>query len=179
VVRHRSREAAENHRKMGFFDGWGTVAGQLEAYAQEIAARQITISRLIAAPPATVLRCWTDPAILLKWFGPDGFTCITKEIDLREGGLWRFDMVGHGQTWPNRHRYLAMTQNRIAFLMDADAEGEPMQVEVVMTPEAGGTRLTQTITFPDAAGRVAAMGYQADVKGLETLAKLAAMAESL
>ena len=34
VARHRSKEAAETHRQMGFFDGWGTVADQLEAYAQ-------------------------------------------------------------------------------------------------------------------------------------------------
>lgn len=179
VARHRSKEAAARHEEMGFSAGWGTVAGQLEAYAQELGARQITISRVIKAPPATVLRCWTDPAILPRWFGPDGFACHTKEIDLREGGLWRFDMVGHGQTWANRHRYLVMNQDRIEFLMDADADGEPMRVEVDLTPEAGGTRLTQTITFPDAAGRTAAMGYQADAKGLETLAKLAAVAEAL
>ena len=34
VVRHRSKDAAENHKQMGFHDGWGTVATQLEAYAQ-------------------------------------------------------------------------------------------------------------------------------------------------
>jgi len=37
VARHRSKEAAESHRQMGFHDGWGTVAGQLEAYAQGLA----------------------------------------------------------------------------------------------------------------------------------------------
>ena len=36
TVRHRSAEAAKTHRDMGFFDGWGTVATQLEAYAQGI-----------------------------------------------------------------------------------------------------------------------------------------------
>lgn len=34
TVRHRTPEAAQTHRDMGFFDGWGTVADQLEAYAQ-------------------------------------------------------------------------------------------------------------------------------------------------
>ncbi len=181
VVRHRSKAAAEQHRQMGFEGGWGTVANQLEAYAQELETRQITISRLIGAPPATVLRCWTDPTILPKWFGPEGFSCVTKEIDLREGGLWRFDMVGHGQTWANRHRYQIMRLDRIEFLMDgdADAEGEPMYVDISLTPEAGGTRITKTITMPNAAAKAAAMGYQADEKGLETLGKLAAVAERL
>lgn len=34
LVRHRSKEAAKSHLDMGFHDGWGTVATQLEAYAQ-------------------------------------------------------------------------------------------------------------------------------------------------
>ena len=37
VARHRNAEAAVQHRDMGFHDGWGTVAGQLEAYAQALA----------------------------------------------------------------------------------------------------------------------------------------------
>jgi uncharacterized protein YndB with AHSA1/START domain len=34
VARHRNAETARQHRDMGFHDGWGTVATQLEAYAQ-------------------------------------------------------------------------------------------------------------------------------------------------
>jgi uncharacterized protein YndB with AHSA1/START domain len=37
IARHRSAESAAQHKAMGFFDGWGTVADQLEAYAQSIA----------------------------------------------------------------------------------------------------------------------------------------------
>ena len=36
VVRHRSKAAAEQHDKMGFQDGWGTAAAQLEAYARAL-----------------------------------------------------------------------------------------------------------------------------------------------
>lgn len=34
VARHRSKETAETHKQMGFYDGWGTVVTQLEEYAQ-------------------------------------------------------------------------------------------------------------------------------------------------
>ncbi len=37
TVRHRTPEARQTHEDMGFFDGWGTVATQLEAYAQSLA----------------------------------------------------------------------------------------------------------------------------------------------
>ena len=34
IARHRSKETAEQHKAMGFHDGWGTVVDQLETYAQ-------------------------------------------------------------------------------------------------------------------------------------------------
>jgi uncharacterized protein YndB with AHSA1/START domain len=34
VARHRTAETARQHEAMGFSSGWGTVAAQLEAYAQ-------------------------------------------------------------------------------------------------------------------------------------------------
>lgn len=34
IARHRSAETAENHKAMGFYDGWGTVVTQLEDYAR-------------------------------------------------------------------------------------------------------------------------------------------------
>lgn len=37
IARHRNKDAAEQHKAMGFHDGWGTVATQLEAYAQGLA----------------------------------------------------------------------------------------------------------------------------------------------
>ena len=34
VARHRSAASRKSHEDMGFHDGWGTVAAQLEAYAR-------------------------------------------------------------------------------------------------------------------------------------------------
>lgn len=36
TARHRTPEARQKHEDMGFFGGWGTVADQLEAYAQSL-----------------------------------------------------------------------------------------------------------------------------------------------
>lgn len=36
IARHRNPETRKTHEDMGFFDGWGTVATQLEAYAKEL-----------------------------------------------------------------------------------------------------------------------------------------------
>ena len=34
IARHRNAETAKTHKDMGFYEGWGTVVDQLEAYAQ-------------------------------------------------------------------------------------------------------------------------------------------------
>ena len=36
IARHRSSEKAKQHEQMGFYDGWGTVATQLEEYAKTL-----------------------------------------------------------------------------------------------------------------------------------------------
>ncbi len=143
--------------------------------------RQITLTRLIKAPPARVWRAWTDPTLLPRWFGPEGYSCTTKEIDLREGGLWRFDMIGpDGKVWPNRHRFTRHDhERRIEFILDSDTDASPqMQVVVTMAPEEGGTRLTQVMTFPDAAMRDGAISFGAVELGKTTLAKLARLVEA-
>ncbi|MES9538611.1 MULTISPECIES: SRPBCC domain-containing protein [unclassified Actinomadura] len=39
VVRHGDPEARAHHHKLGFADGWGTVAGQLAAFTERTTAR--------------------------------------------------------------------------------------------------------------------------------------------
>jgi uncharacterized protein YndB with AHSA1/START domain len=69
---------------------------------------------------------------------------------------------------------------RLEFLMDdGDDADEPMQVVVVLAPEAGGTRITQTMTFPNVEMRNGALAFGADRLGQTTLAKLEAEALKL
>lgn len=144
--------------------------------------RQLTLTRLIAAPPEKVWRCWTDPALLPQWFGPEGFSCQTKTISLHEGGEWIFDMIGpDGTVWPNRHRHTHWEpKTRLEFTMDNGSDDEPpIEVVVLLTPEDHGTRITQIMTLPTAAAREHALSFGADRLGQTTLAKLEAFAAKL
>ena len=180
TARHRTPEDAARHDEMGFSVGWGMVATQLETYAAGLAAETdhltMTLTRRFDATPAQVWAAWTDPTILPRWFGPEGIACTTREIDLRQGGQWRFDMAGFGQVWANRHRYTLMRPfERIEFIMDSDDDASPQHiVTVTLTPEDAGTRLTQVIRFPDAATRDNAISFGAQALGETTLNKLAA-----
>ena len=138
----------------------------------------IVLTRLFNATAAQVWAAWTDPAILPKWFGPTGFFCTTRDIDLRSGGQWVFDMTGpDGTVWPNRHRITRYTpMTRIEFLLDDGSDdGDPMEVVVDLTPEAGGIRLVQTLYMPSAEAKAGALAFGADKLGETTLNKLAAV----
>ncbi|NAZ35368.1 SRPBCC domain-containing protein [Rubellimicrobium sp. CFH 75288] len=181
TVLHRDADAAAAHEAMGFGTGWGIMTDQLGARAAALSPAgapdlSATLSRRLRASPERVWQAWTDPDALPRWFGPEGWTCETEAIGIREGGEWRFTMRGHGMAFPNRHRWIALEPfRRIVFLMDGgEGSGPPMRVEVVLepTPE-GGTLLRQTLTFPDAASLEAARSHGFEARGAETLDKLA------
>jgi len=53
------------------------------------ADRELVITRTLDASRAAVFRAWTDPRQLAQWWGPEGFTAPTCNLDLRVGGAWR------------------------------------------------------------------------------------------
>jgi uncharacterized protein YndB with AHSA1/START domain len=86
----------------GYREGFGAGLDNLTGAAE----RTMILQRVIKAPRSTVWGAWIDPEILPQWWGPDGFSCTTKRIDLRTGGQWVFDMIGpDGTVYPNHHRY--------------------------------------------------------------------------
>jgi len=48
--------------------------------------RDLVITRTFNAPLELVWRAWTDPALIMQWWGPDHFTCPMCQLDFREGG---------------------------------------------------------------------------------------------
>lgn len=47
---------------------------------------ELTVSRIFNAPLEHVWRVWTEPELVMRWWGPDMFTCPSANIDFREGG---------------------------------------------------------------------------------------------
>lgn len=50
----------------------------------------IVVEGYFAASPARVFKAWTDPEIVVKWFGQTPHSLHSATIDLRPGGVWRF-----------------------------------------------------------------------------------------
>lgn len=72
--------------------------------------REIVLVKVLNHPRAKVFAAWTKPEALAAWFGPTGLRIESHEADIREGGIWRFDMVGtfegKEQRFPNLMRFL-------------------------------------------------------------------------
>ena len=111
------------------------------------AEHELTLGRLLDAPPAKVFRAWTEPEPLKRWFAPSPFTVPVAELDVRPGGSSLVVMRGpDGKDMPNRGVYLEVVANRRLVFTDAfrDAwrpSAKPFTV-VLLTfeEEGGGTR---------------------------------------
>jgi uncharacterized protein YndB with AHSA1/START domain len=52
----------------------------------------LELRRILNAPRERVFRALTDPAELVKWWGPTGFTTPEIQVDLSVGGGYRYGM---------------------------------------------------------------------------------------
>jgi len=55
----------------------------------DAADRELLVSRLIDAPRALVFKARTRPEHVARWWGPQGFTTIHCDMDIRIGGKCR------------------------------------------------------------------------------------------
>lgn len=140
--------------------------------------REIVLARVIDAPREDVFDAWTDPEQLAAWFGPKGFTIKTHEADIREGGVWRFDMVGpDGVRYDNRMAFLRIDRPRLIEVdHGSDKDDDPGKFRMLVTFDAqadGKTVLTLRQLHPTREAREAGIGFGAVEYGAQTLDKLA------
>jgi uncharacterized protein YndB with AHSA1/START domain len=109
--------------------------------------RELRLERLIAAPPESVFELWTEPELMVKWWGPEGYDVPAHALDIRPGGRWRTTLRS-----PNGNRvsvsgvYRAIDPpRRLVFTWgwedDNGARGHETEVTVTFEAAPGGTRL--------------------------------------
>ncbi len=139
--------------------------------------REISATRIFDAPRDLVWRAWTDPKQIVQWWGPNGFTTTTYEMDVRPGGIWRLVMHGpDGRDYHNRITFLEVVEpERLVFKHGGGEDVEPVNHTTTVTFEALGrkTKLSMRMLFESPeARRFVAEKYGA-VDGLDqTLGRL-------
>ena len=146
--------------------------------------REIVVTRVIDAPRSLVFAAWADPDQIGLWFGPDGLEIETKEIDLRPGGVWRFDMAGaDGMRFDNRMQFVRIeAPSLIEVIHGPDKDEDPSTFRMLVTFDEqanGKTVLTLRQMHPSRDRRSGVLGFGAVEYGAQTLTKLARHAEAM
>jgi uncharacterized protein YndB with AHSA1/START domain len=82
--------------------------------------RDLSITRLIDAPPAKVYAAWTTPHLLEQFFAPKPFRAEVTQLDVWPGGINAIRMRGpDGTEFPTRGVYLEVVENHKLVLTDA------------------------------------------------------------
>lgn len=156
----------------GYRQGFGAGLDNLAA----VAGRTMVLQRVIRAPRELVWGAWMNPETLPQWWGPEGFSCRTKRIDLRAGGEWVFDMIApDGTVYPNHHLYGEVRdEERIGYSL-LWGENGPKHADAWASFEDqdGATTVTLGMVFSTLAEFQKAKGFGAEALGLQTLGKLA------
>ena len=102
----------------------------------------IRVTRIYNAPVELVWKTWTDPELIMRWWGPDKFSCPIAKIDFREGGVSLVGMRAPaefgGQDWFNIWSYQKIVPlQSIEFIQNlADNSGNKVKpVDVGMPPD--------------------------------------------
>ncbi|MGO1052623.1 SRPBCC family protein [Crossiella sp. CA198] len=119
--------------------------------------REIGLRREFAAPARLVFAALTEPPLLKRWLGAQGWQLVDCEIDLRVGGRWRFLSrnaegleMGHGGVY-----WEIQPPERLVHTESFDDQWVPGESVVTqdLAESDGRTVLTTTIRYPSTQAR--------------------------
>lgn len=94
----------------------------------------LVVTRVFDASIKQVWNAWSDPDLVKRWWGPDGFTCPVADMDFREGGTSLVCMRAPKEFLGGQDMYNTWTYEEIVpmkrfvyILRFADKDGNPME----------------------------------------------------
>ncbi len=91
---------------------------------QKIAEHELSLSRIINAPPEKVFQAWADPEMLIQWWAPLPYQTSRAVIDMRPGGAFNTTMhAPTGEVYENLGVFLDVVPNQRLIFTDAFRAG--------------------------------------------------------
>lgn len=151
-----SAEAMAEAKKYGAVEGGRQTLARLDGFLPHLsdgtANTGVVVTRVYDAPVKLVFQAWSDPKMLVRWFGPKNYTLPICEVDFRTGGTYRMMMRGPDGDNAFHGEYLeVIPEKRLVFtgVMDGITSG-PIVTTVSFDVEADGkTRLTVHQVTPE------------------------------
>ena len=113
-----------------------------------MSADTLQLTRFFKVPPAQVFDALTQPAQLMRWFGPRGCTCPAVALDVRVGGRYRVEMhgddSGNVMVLAGEYREIVPAQKLVFTWVWAQGAmaGVETLVSITLKPKPGGTEVT-------------------------------------
>ena len=54
--------------------------------SEPVKKHDVVVVRVFRAPVKEAWKAWSDPELVMRWWGPTGFSCPAATMDFREGG---------------------------------------------------------------------------------------------
>jgi uncharacterized protein YndB with AHSA1/START domain len=115
--------------------------------------KEVKVTRIYNAPVELVWKTWTDPELVMRWWGPDKFTCPSAKMDFREGGISVVSMkypkeMGGGEMYSIWHYKNIDPLKRIEFIQNlADKNGNKMNPTHLGMPPDFPEDIRTVVTF--------------------------------
>jgi uncharacterized protein YndB with AHSA1/START domain len=131
-----------------------------QAEATTPSATEIVLTRSFDAPRTLVFAAYTQPVLLVRWYGARDWRLVECAVDLRVGGAWRF--VSHGPEGAvlTQHGVYREVDPPDRLVYTERFEADPVTVDeheltvtVTFVERAGRTKVTGTLRFPTPGGR--------------------------
>ena len=105
------------------------------AATTEAGEHSVRLSRVYRATPQFLFDCFTNPALVMQWWGPEGASCPRAECNLTVGGRYEYDMVGDdsGRSFNVKGTFLVIeppTRLVFSWVWD-DTPAEETRVELI------------------------------------------------
>jgi uncharacterized protein YndB with AHSA1/START domain len=113
----------------------------------------VVLTRVLDAPVEEVWKAWSDPAYVMRWWGPAGFTSPSADMDFRVGGAslvcMRAPAEYGGQDMYNTWTYTRIDPyERIEFVSNfADEDGTHLDPAAMGMPSGVPYDVPHVITF--------------------------------
>ncbi len=118
--------------------------------------REIVMARDFAAPGRLVFDALAQPALLVRWFGAQGWQLVECHVDLRAGGSWRFVSRGPGGILAHGGVYREVVRpERLVYTEVFDGQSYPGESLITqqLTERHGVTTLTSNVLYPSREAR--------------------------
>jgi uncharacterized protein YndB with AHSA1/START domain len=117
---------------------------------------EIVMTREFNAPRDLVFRAFTDPALVVQWWGSDMATTTIDEMDVRMGGIWRYverDAEGNEYAFRGVYHQIAAPERLVYTFEWEGMPGHILMETISLSEQDGKTLVTDSSVFQSVTDR--------------------------